>query len=135
MNIIQNFKYRNVITKIMEPSKKACMIYSGGKNICIYPSEKTLNVIGKKYTLLIIALLGNEKYVKFNEILRNLGSPRANIISVRLKELESLGFVRKRILSNVRPISVEYALTKDGRKLRKLILPLLSWIEKKGLIN
>jgi len=129
--MIQNFKYKYSLLNIMNPSSKACMIYSGEKVICIYPSEKILNVIGKKYTLLIIALLGNENYVKFNDILRNLGSPSANIISMRLKELEKLGFVRKRIIENIKPISIEYSLTEDGRKLRELIIPLLSWIEKK----
>ncbi|MVT13469.1 MAG: transcriptional regulator [Euryarchaeota archaeon] len=101
-----------------------------GKTICILPSEKILNVLGKKYTLLIIALLGNQKRVKFNDIMKKTGCPRPNLLSIRLRELEELGLIKKRIMGENRPLSVEYMLTRDGKKLRSLIIPILAWIEE-----
>ncbi|MGC8497341.1 MAG: winged helix-turn-helix transcriptional regulator [Thermoplasmata archaeon] len=114
----------------MKASEEACMINAGKKKICIYPSEEVLNIFGKKYTLLIVALLGNRKVVKFNEILRNVGSPRPNLLSQRLQELEAIGVVRKKVRVEKKPISIEYSLTKKGDALRKTIVPLLAWIEK-----
>ncbi|MFP3318783.1 MAG: helix-turn-helix domain-containing protein [Thermoplasmata archaeon] len=108
----------------------ACMVDYRGKTICILPSEKILNVLGKKYSLLIIALLGNQKRVKFNDIMKKTGCPRPNLLSIRLRELEELGLIKKRIMGENRPLSVEYMLTRDGKKLRSLIIPIFAWIEE-----
>ena len=108
----------------------ACMVGYQGKTVCVLPSEKILNILGKKYTILIIALLGNQKRVKFSEIMKNTGYPRPNLLTIRLHELEVLGLIKKRIISDSRPVSVEYMLTKKGKKLRSLILPILAWIEE-----
>jgi len=106
------------------------MVGYQGKTVCVLPSEKILNILGKKYTILIIALLGNQKRVKFSEIMKNTGYPRPNLLTIRLHELEVLGLIKKRIISDSRPVSVEYMLTKKGKKLRSLILPILAWIEE-----
>ncbi|MEM2052604.1 MAG: helix-turn-helix domain-containing protein [Thermoplasmata archaeon] len=107
----------------------ACMIGYRGKTICVLPSEKILNVLGKKYTILIIALLGNQDKVNFNEILKKTGRPRPNLLSQRLKELEELDLIKKKIITEKAPISTIYMLTKKGKKLRSLLLPLLAWVE------
>ncbi|MEM1609793.1 MAG: helix-turn-helix domain-containing protein, partial [Thermoplasmata archaeon] len=107
----------------------ACMIGYRGKTICVLPSEKILNVLGKKYTILIIALLGNQDKVNFNEILKKTGYPRPNLLSQRLKELEELDLIKKKIITEKAPISTIYMLTKKGKKLRSLLLPLLAWVE------
>ncbi|MEM0136921.1 MAG: helix-turn-helix domain-containing protein [Thermoplasmata archaeon] len=107
----------------------ACMIGYRGKTICVLPSEKILNVLGKKYTILIIALLGNQDKVNFNEILKKTGFPRPNLLSQRLKELEELDLIKKKIIKEKAPISTIYMLTKKGKKLRSLLLPLLAWVE------
>lgn len=108
----------------------ACMVDYRGRTICILPSEKVLNILGKKYTLLIIALLGNQKSVKFNEIMKKTGCPRPNLLSTRLKELENLYLIKRKVIDESRPVSVEYSLTDRGKKLRELILPILAWIEE-----
>jgi DNA-binding HxlR family transcriptional regulator len=51
-------------------------------------------------------------------------------LSIRLRELEELGLIKKRIMGENRPLSVEYMLTRDGKKLRSLIIPILAWIEE-----
>ncbi|MGC8689554.1 MAG: winged helix-turn-helix transcriptional regulator [Thermoplasmata archaeon] len=108
----------------------ACMVDYRGRTICILPSERVLNILGKKYTLLIIALLGNREKVNFNEIMKKTGCPRPNLLSMRLKELENQGLIRREIISGERPIRVDYSLTPKGKRLRKLILPILAWIEE-----
>lgn len=108
--------------------KRACLIDYKGREICVKPSEKILNILGKKYTLLIIALLGNQERVKFNEIMRKTNCPRPNLLSMRLKELEKAGLIKRIPLLEKIPASVEYELTKKGRELRKHIIPILAWI-------
>ncbi len=110
-------------------SEKACMISDGQNAICLYPSQETLKVLGKQYTLLIIGLLGNKGASGFNEILKSVGSPRANLLSMRMKELESLGLVSRRVTVD-RPLRVEYSLTEKGVQLRELLIPVFRWLER-----
>lgn len=106
------------------------MIYSEGGEICIYPSQSILRLLGKEYTLLIIGLLGNvEEGIGFNEMARSIGSPRPSVLSARLKEMEEVGLIVRRV-QNTRPVTVNYALSEKGRELRRLLIPLFKWLEK-----
>jgi DNA-binding HxlR family transcriptional regulator len=107
---------------------EACMILHQEGRICLFPSEPFLRIIGKKYTILIIGLLGNEKTMSFNKIRKSIGNPRANLLSQRFKEMEELGLIERRVIST-RPISVEYSLTEKGARLRENLIPLFRWIE------
>jgi len=109
--------------------ERACMIIHDMREICILPSEAVLRLIGKKYTLLIIGLLGNEKSMHFNQVMRSVGATRSNLISQRFKELEKAGLVERKI-TNTRPVGVEYSLTERGQELRAKLIPLFDWIEK-----
>ncbi len=104
------------------------MIVHGNREICIYPAQKIMKVLGKEYTLLIIGLLGNREKSGFNEMARNVGNPRPNLLSKRLKELEEAGLVTKKVIPGV-PVTTEYSLTENGKKLRDLLIPVFEWIE------
>jgi DNA-binding HxlR family transcriptional regulator len=110
-------------------AENACMIINGNRKICILPSEDILKLLGKKYTLLIIGLLGNEEGIGFNKVLESIGKPRANLLSHRFKEMEELNLVARRVVGG-RPMSVEYSLTEKGNELRNNLIPLFDWIEK-----
>ena len=115
-------------------SETACMIEAGGKQICVYPSEAIIKILGKQYTLLIIGLLGNNGKSGFNEIARSVGNPRPNLLSHRLRELEEAGLVSKTVTVE-KGLRVDYYLTKKGNELRKLLIPIFEWLEavqKKG---
>ncbi|MGC8633028.1 MAG: winged helix-turn-helix transcriptional regulator [Thermoprotei archaeon] len=109
-------------------SEEACMIEANGRQICIYPSQKVIRVLGKQYTLLIVGLLGNEGELGFNAIARAVGNPRANLLSQRLRELEDVGLVTRRVAQQ-RPVRIAYSLTDMGMQLRKLLIPLFEWLE------
>jgi len=50
-----------------------------------------------------------------------------------LKKLEAEDLVKRESFNEIPP-RVEYALTKDGKELRKAILPLLKWaVNRNGL--
>ena len=106
------------------------MIYAEDGEICIYPSQRILRLLGKEYTLLIIGLLGNvEEGIGFNEMARSIGRPRPSVLSARLKELEEAGLITRRV-ENTRPVAVNYALSEKGKELRRLLIPLFKWLEK-----
>ena len=113
-------------------SSDACMIrVEGEEDICVYPSEPVLRLLGKEHTLLIIGLLGNRGGARFNEIAREIGGVRPNLLSMRLRELEELGLVGRRVVDS-RPPGTEYFLTEAGRELRRLLIPLFKWLESRG---
>ncbi|MGC8772915.1 MAG: winged helix-turn-helix transcriptional regulator [Conexivisphaera sp.] len=110
-------------------SEDACMIVTDEGEICVYPSEGVLRLLGKEYTILIIGLLGNRGSARFNEISRSVGNPRPNLLSIRLRELEEAGLVERRVVQS-RPPGGEYSLTERGRELRRLLIPIFRWLEE-----
>ena len=94
---------------------------------CICPLNKIMNLISKKWTLLVINVIGNNQTVRFNEIIRRLNGVNSKTLSDRLKELETFGLISRKVYAEIPP-RVEYSLTVKGKTLRKAILPLMEWI-------
>jgi len=105
---------------------RACIIREGGKEYCIYPLDDLMAVLGKKWALFIIAVLGNDNATRFNDLLRQLKGISPRTLTDRLKELTSLGLVRRTIFPEV-PLRVEYTLTQEGRRMREALIPFLEW--------
>ena len=126
MDTVRNYERRRV-----ENKSKACMIQDGDSTICIDPSLPVLNLIGKKYTMLVLGVIGNTNNRKnFNEILSDIPFSSSTIISKRLKELQEFGL----ILKHKGPEGVAYSLTKLGYKVREMLIPFLRFVEKRSEI-
>jgi DNA-binding HxlR family transcriptional regulator len=84
------------------------------------PVETTFKIIGKRWTVLIIReiLKGN---TQFNRFLENIKGISPKVLTERLRELERLGMIRRRIVSEY-PIKVEYSLTDIGKGLEPVLL-------------
>jgi DNA-binding HxlR family transcriptional regulator len=84
------------------------------------PIETTFKIIGKRWTVLIIReiLKGN---TQFNRFLENIKGISPKVLTERLRELERLGMIRRRIVSEY-PIKVEYSLTDIGKGLEPVLL-------------
>jgi DNA-binding HxlR family transcriptional regulator len=84
------------------------------------PVETTFKIIGKRWTVLIIReiLKGN---TQFNRFLENIKGISPKVLTERLRELERLGMMRRRIVSEY-PIKVEYSLTDMGKGLEPVLL-------------
>lgn len=92
------------------------------------PVERTLRVIGGKWTLLIMRdLFGGTK--RFGEIRRSLGHVSPKTLAQRLRELEGQGLVTRTVYPEVPP-RVEYALTEKGRNLEEIIDAMRRWGER-----
>ncbi|MEM4778827.1 MAG: helix-turn-helix domain-containing protein [Thermoplasmatales archaeon] len=111
----------------LQNRNKACMIEDYDSVVCIDPSIPLLNLIGKKYTMMVLGVIGNKGNRKnFNEILRDIPYSSSTIISKRLKELQDLGLIER----NVGEKGVTYSLTSFGKSVRESLLPLLRLAEK-----
>ncbi|MBI2324141.1 MAG: helix-turn-helix transcriptional regulator [Chloroflexi bacterium] len=89
------------------------------------PVERTLAVVGAKWTLSIIRDLV-EGPRRFSELERSLHGASPKVISARLRELERLGMVSRTVYPEVPP-RVVYALTSQGRSFRPIIEALRTW--------
>lgn len=89
--------------------------------------EAAVAVLGKKWTgLLIRVLLGGPK--RFSDFRHQIPDLSDRLLSERLKELEELGIVERRV-ENTKPVAIEYRLTKQGEGLEQVVQAIQSWAE------
>lgn len=89
------------------------------------PIEVTLNIIGKKWTVLIIRdLLKGTK--RFGELQSSLNKISPRTLSLRLKDLEKQKIIKKKIFKEI-PLHVEYTLTNRGKNLHLIIDQMIKW--------
>ena len=103
-----------------------CLLEEIGK--C--PVEEIANLIGKKWTILILRELLKDKK-RFNEIQKSLGGIGPRVLSSRLDELEEKGIVKRVAYAEV-PVRVEYSLTERGEDLRDVVVGMADWWRKWG---
>ena len=86
---------------------------------------KALDVVGDRWALLVVRelLLGPRRYTDLLDGLPGVGT---NVLSTRLRELESAGIVERRRVPAPTP-AVLYELTDDGRDLRPVVDALARW--------
>src|SRR5262245_17044747 len=89
------------------------------------PVAKTLEVVGDRWTLLIVRdLLGGTR--RFQDLLESQSGIAPNILSDRLKLMEQHGLVTRRFYSD-HPPRAEYSLTDKGRGLGVVVGALATW--------
>ncbi|AHN20669.1 MULTISPECIES: winged helix-turn-helix transcriptional regulator [Lysinibacillus] len=86
---------------------------------------QTLNIIGDRWTLLILheLLIGQ---TNFNDIKLNLPGLSANLLSARLKSLEEAGLVASTLYS-AHPPRYAYSLTESGKALESVFNAMILW--------
>ncbi|MEM4394768.1 MAG: helix-turn-helix domain-containing protein [Candidatus Nitrosocaldus sp.] len=100
---------------------------SGNDNvICLCPLEGIIDIISKKWSLLIINEIGNHGKLRFNHLMRELRPVSPKTLADMLKELHNAGLIDRRVYNEIPP-RVEYTLTDEGKSLREAIIPLLRW--------
>jgi DNA-binding HxlR family transcriptional regulator len=77
------------------------------------PIQKSLGVLGKKWTMLILRDIGFLKIDRFNSILRATPGLTPRVLSLRLREMEGNGFLRQAEAQSGRRL-VRWTLTKKG---------------------
>ena len=101
---------------------------------CLCPLKGIIDVISKKWALLIINTLGNHGKLRFNKIMETLQGISPKTLSDTLKDLQKEGLITRESFAEIPP-RVEYALTNDGAELRKSIIPLLEWTANRSNVD
>ena len=96
------------------------------------PVAATLEVIGERWTLLVIRDLLRQKARRFQDLELSLEGISPNTLSARLKRLEEAGIVERRFYEE-HPPRAEYVLTDKGRALGPIVLALKRWGETYAL--
>lgn len=89
------------------------------RNTRMCPINKTTDLVGKKFTTLILRNMMQANETRFNQFLKIEGI-NAKILSARLREMERNGLIKREIFKEV-PVRVEYTLTEKGRALESLL--------------
>lgn len=89
------------------------------------PVAKTLDLLGDRWTLLIVRDLLRGK-TRFSELFESLTGIPSNLLADRLKCLEAAGIVERSYYSECPP-RAEYRLTKKGQDLQKVIAAIAEW--------
>jgi DNA-binding HxlR family transcriptional regulator len=90
-------------------------------------SSRIIGAITKKWTVPIIYLLyrtGQLRFSRFRELLMGISS---RTLSLRLKDLEGRGWVRREVVED-RPPRVLYSLTEAGTMVAKMAGPMYLYI-------
>jgi len=109
-------------------------MHEKGDHICFCPLEGVIDVISKKWALLIVNAIGNNSRLRFNSLMGELGGISPKTLSDTLKELQAEGLIKRESFAEIPP-RVEYSLTEDGAELRKAIVPLLRWAATRSSVE
>ena len=103
-------------------------------HICFCPLKGIIDIISKKWALLIINALGNHGTLRFNDLMEELKGISPKTLSDTLKALQAEGLIRRKSFAEIPP-RVEYSLTDEGVELRRAIMPLLRWAATRNSVN
>ena len=93
------------------------------------PVARTLDLIGERWTVLLLRDLLLHGPRRFQDFQASLPGVAPNTLSARLKTMEDGGLVRRQ-LYNERPPRLEYVLTDKGKSLGPVVKALRDWGSK-----
>ena len=94
---------------------------------CACPTAGIIDLLGKKWSLCVVATIANCGPIRFNELYARLKPISPKTLSDTLKLLESHGLLTRTVHAEVPP-RVEYAMTAAGRALVTAAAPLMEWM-------
>lgn len=95
------------------------------------PVARALDVVGEKWSLLILRELFRHGPRRFQDFEHGLAGVAPNTLSTRLKTLEAQGVITTRLYARHPPRYV-YLLTDKGRALGPVLKALRAWGEQYG---
>lgn len=93
------------------------------------PVARALDVIGERWTILILRDLFKRGPLRFQDLERSLEGVSPNTLSSRLKGLTDRGIIDRRLYEE-HPPRAEYFLTDKGRTLGPILRALYEWGQK-----
>jgi DNA-binding HxlR family transcriptional regulator len=90
------------------------------------PVARTLDVVGERWTILILRDLFLKGPRRFQDFQESLAAVAPNTLSARLKDLEAAGFIERKAYSE-HPPRLEYHLTEKGKTFGPVMRALREW--------
>src|SRR6266705_65464 len=90
------------------------------------PVARTLDLIGERWTILLLRDLLLQGPRRFQDFQASLTGIAPNTLSSRLKAMEDSGLVRRELYSE-RPPRLEYVLTDKGKSLGPIVKAMREW--------
>jgi DNA-binding HxlR family transcriptional regulator len=89
------------------------------KNVSGCSVEEAMLLLGGRWRLLLVSyLLDGPK--RFNDLRRDMPNISQRMLTLDLRALEAAGLVLRTVYAEV-PVKVEYCLTAEGQRLRKVV--------------
>ena len=104
---------KNKVEQIINPSDHVKM------KSC--PIENTFKIIGKKFTVLILRNMINGKQNRFNQLLNSIEQGNPKTLTIRLREMEKLGLIKRKVYHHETPVRIEYYPTEKGLALKPIL--------------
>jgi len=95
---------------------------------CPCPPAGVIDVVGKKWAMCVVTLLGRNGDLRFGPIQRALPRVSPATLTATLRALERHGLVRRQRTVQDRRVPGSYRLTAPGEALYRSLLPLASWL-------
>jgi DNA-binding HxlR family transcriptional regulator len=93
------------------------------------PMERAMELIGDKYSFLIVHILHQFEKQRFVELEDQILGISPRTLSARLKHLEAYGLVHRHQYPTIPP-RVEYTLTERGKDLANTMNELIQWTNR-----
>lgn len=97
-------------------------VFEDLENMKNCPIEVALKFVGKKWSIQIIRDLFKGKK-RFTEFLDSNPQMSTKMLSLRLKELQNSGLIKKTVISDT-PVMIKYSLTQKGKNLNRVLFQL-----------
>src|ERR671932_250374 len=104
---------KNKVEQIINPSDRVKM------KSC--PIENTFKIIGKKFTVLILRNMINGKQNRFNQLLNSIEQGNPKTLTIRLREMEKSGLIKRKVFYQETPVRIEYYPTEKGLALKPIL--------------
>lgn len=89
-------------------------------NLKFCPIHNTFDLVGKKFTILILRDMMLYGKKRFNELLVSVEGINSKTLSLRIREIERDGLIKRRVHAGM-PLRVEYELTEKAKNLRPVL--------------
>ncbi|MFI5622829.1 winged helix-turn-helix transcriptional regulator [Nocardioides sp. NPDC051685] len=114
---------RHIVSEALGPGLPE-LVPAGAYEAC--PVTQTLQMLGDKWTLLVVMMLAERPH-RYNELRRRVEGISQRMLTRTLRTLEEDGIVTRTVFPTI-PLGVEYALSDRGRDLLVPLAGLADWV-------
>ena len=91
------------------------------------PVYDIADLVGKKWTITVMQEIEQNGDKGFNFIIHRMKKISPKLLAQRLKEMEEMGVIEKRVITDKMPVRTVYSLTKKGKELKEVIMVMRKW--------